>query len=75
MKISFCDNNKGKKKVIKALEEKYPEVEISIRKCIGKCKACKEQPIAKIKDKVVSGKDSEDLYNKIVQIIEEKSKK
>ncbi len=72
MKVSFCENNKGKKKVINKLNENYPKVETSIKKCLGKCGACSETPIAKIKDKVIVGKDSDDLYEKIVKKIEEK---
>jgi uncharacterized protein YuzB (UPF0349 family) len=67
MKITFCENNKGKKKLIEKLEEKYPEVEINIKGCIGKCKACSKSPIAKIKDEVIVGEDKEDLYEKIVK--------
>lgn len=70
MKISFCEKNKGKKKVINKLNEKYPKVETSIKKCLGKCGDCSESPIAKIKDKVIVGKDTDDLYAKIVKIIE-----
>jgi uncharacterized protein YuzB (UPF0349 family) len=71
MKITFCENNKGKKKLITKLEEKYPEVEINIKGCIGKCKACSKSPIAKIKDEVIVGEDKEDLYDKIVKKIGE----
>lgn len=65
MKIKFCEENKGKKKVINMIKENYPEVEISKKKCLGKCKQCTEQPIAMIKDKLIKGKDSEELYKKI----------
>jgi uncharacterized protein YuzB (UPF0349 family) len=71
VKITFCENNKGKKKVIKKLEEKYPDIEINIKGCIGKCKACSKSPIAKIKDEVIIGEDKDDLYDKIVKKISE----
>ena len=72
MKIKFCKNNKGKTKVINKLKENYSDVEISVKKCIGECHACSNSPIAKIDHKVVSGKDTKDLYNKIVKIIDKK---
>lgn len=65
MKIKFCEENKGKKKVINMIKENYQDVEISKKKCLGKCKQCSEQPIAMIKDKFIKGKDSEELYKKI----------
>lgn len=72
MKISFCENNKGKSKVIRKLKEKYPEVQTCIKDCIGKCNDCAKVPIAKIHHKIIVGKDREDIYNKIVKKIEER---
>lgn len=65
IKINFCEENKGKKKVINMIKENHPDVEISKKKCLGKCKQCSDQPIAMIKDKLIKGKDSEELYEKI----------
>lgn len=70
MKISFCENNKGKKKVINKLRDKYPEVETSITKCLGKCGACSEASIASINGKIITCKNTEELYEKIIKIIE-----
>lgn len=75
MKVSFCENNRGKTKVIKKLKEEYPDIEICIKKCIGKCHACSETPIAKINHKVIVGKDREDIYSKLVEKIDEKTEK
>ena len=72
MKVSFCENNKGKTKIIKKLKEEYPDIEICIKKCIGKCHACSEASIAKINHKVIVGKDREDIYEKLVEKIERK---
>lgn len=72
MNIKFCENNKGKTKISNKLKEKYPEVEISIKKCIGQCDACSHSPIAKINHKVIIGKDKDDLYDKLVKIIDKK---
>ena len=67
MKIKFCENNKGKKKIIDMIKENYPYIEISKKKCLGKCKHCSEESIAMIKDKLIKGKDAEDLYIKIMK--------
>jgi uncharacterized protein YuzB (UPF0349 family) len=72
LKVSFCENNKGKTKVIKKLKEKYPDIEICIKDCIGKCHACAKVPIAKFNHKVIVGKDREDIHEKLVKKIEEK---
>jgi uncharacterized protein YuzB (UPF0349 family) len=71
MKIRFCENNKGKKKVINKLEEKYPEVEMEITKCLGKCGACSEAYLAEVDGRVIVCKDTENLYKNIVKIMEE----
>ena len=72
MKVSFCENNKGKTKIIKKLKEQYPDIEICIKKCIGKCHDCSEASIAKINHKVIVAKDREDIYEKLTHKIEEK---
>ena len=72
MKIEFCEKNKGKTKVISKLKEKYPNIEVSMKKCLGECHACSDSPIAKIKDKVIKGKDKDDLYEKLSKIIDKK---
>lgn len=69
MKIRFCENNKGKGKVIRRLEEEFPDLNIKIKKCVKQCGICREQPIA-IVDKVkMIGKDGDDLYRKIIEMM------
>lgn len=70
MNIKFCENNKGKTKVINKLKEKYPDIEVSVKKCIGQCHECSDSPIAKVNHKIIIGKDKDDLYDKLVKIIE-----
>ncbi len=69
MKIRFCENNKGKGKVIRRLEEEFPDLNIKIKKCVKQCGSCREQPVAVVDKKKVTGKDGEDLYQKIIEII------
>lgn len=69
MKIRFCENNKGKGKVIRRLEEEFPDLNIKIKKCVKQCGICREQPVA-IVDKVrVTGKDGDELYQKIIEMM------
>ena len=72
MKVKFCEKNKGKSKAISMLKDKYPEVEVSIKKCLGECHACSEAPMAMVNHKLLVGKDKDDLYEKLVRIIEKK---
>lgn len=69
MKIRFCEHNKGKGKVIRRLEEEFPDLNIKIKSCVKQCGACRDQPVA-IVDKVkITGKDGDDLYAKIIELI------
>lgn len=69
MKIRFCEHNKGKGKVVRRLEEEFPGLNIKIKSCVKQCGTCREQPVA-IVDKVkVTGKDGDDLYRKIIEMI------
>ena len=72
VKISFCEKNKGKRKVINKLEENYPHIEIKVENCLGRCGVCSEASIAKVHNKLIVEKSTEELYKKLVKIIEEK---
>ncbi|HXE97010.1 MAG TPA: DUF1450 domain-containing protein [Dongiaceae bacterium] len=69
MKIRFCDHNKGKGKVIRRLEEKYPDLNIKTKSCVKQCGTCREQPVAVVDKVKVTGKDGDDLYQKIIELI------
>lgn len=69
MKIRFCGNNKGKGKVYRRLTEDFPELNIKIKDCIKQCGACRETPIATIDKKKVTGKDGDELYRNIIEMI------
>ena len=69
MKIRFCENNKGKGKAIRRLEEEFPDLDIKIKSCVKQCGTCRDQPVAVIDKVKVTGKDGDDLYLKIIQLI------
>ncbi|MDD2539577.1 MAG: DUF1450 domain-containing protein [Desulfuromonadaceae bacterium] len=69
LKIRFCEHNKGKGKVVRRLEEEFPALNIKIKDCVKQCSSCREQPMAVVDKKKISGKDSEDLYTKIIELI------
>ncbi len=65
MKVRFCDHNKGKGKVLRRLREEHPDIDAKVKKCLGICGACAEQPVALVDGKKVKGKDGDDLYRRI----------
>ncbi len=69
MKIRFCENNKGKGKVLRRLEDEFPGLDIKIKKCVKQCGSCHEMPIAVVDKKKVSGRDGNELYEKILDLI------
>ena len=69
MKIRFCEHNKGKGKVYRRLTEEFPDLNIKIKDCVKQCSVCRETPIATVDKKKVTGKDSDLLYEKIVELI------
>jgi uncharacterized protein YuzB (UPF0349 family) len=68
-KIRFCEHNKGKGKVVRRLEDEFPDLNIKIKKCVKQCGTCREQPVAVVDKKKVTGKDGDDLYAKLVALI------
>ena len=69
MKIRFCEHNKGKGKVVRRLEEEFPDLNIKVKSCVKQCGSCRDQPIAVVDKKKVTGKDGDNLYGKIVELI------
>ena len=71
VKVRFCENNKGKSQVFRRLQEEFPDIDAKIKKCLGQCGSCAEQPIAMVGGRKVKGKDVEDLYRNIVAALRE----
>lgn len=69
MKIRFCKHNKGKGKVLRRLEENFPELNVKIKDCVKQCSACREMPLALVDKMKVTGKDGDELYDKILELI------
>jgi uncharacterized protein YuzB (UPF0349 family) len=74
MKIRFCEHNKGKGKVFRRLTEEFPDLNIKIKECIKQCSACRETPLATVDKKKIAGKDADQLYERIVELIRKEQK-
>ncbi len=75
MKVRFCDHNKGKGKVLRRLQEEHPDVDAKVKKCLGICSLCAEQPVALVGGRKVKGKDGDDLYRRILKALAEEGEK
>lgn len=71
MKIRFCEQNRGKGKAYRRLCEEYPQLNIKIKSCIKKCSSCEAMPIATVDKEKVTAKNSDELYEKIRQLIDQ----
>lgn len=69
MKIRFCENNDGSGAVFKRLRAEYPELDLKRKKCVKKCGICSSSLFAKIDGNTVSGRNSEELYRLIVELL------
>jgi uncharacterized protein YuzB (UPF0349 family) len=74
MKIRFCEHNKGKGKVFRRLTVEFPDLNIKIKECIKQCSACRETLLASVDKKKVTAKDGDQLYDKIVELIQKENK-
>lgn len=68
-KIRFCENNKGKGKVLRRLEEEFPDLNIKVKKCVKQCSSCRETPMAVVDKVKVTGRDGEELYTRILELV------
>ncbi len=69
MKIRFCEHNKGKGKTLRRLEEEFPKLNIKVKDCVKQCGACSKMPMAVVNKKKVTGKDGDELYINIIELI------
>lgn len=69
MKISFCNYNEAVEKLYDRLKENYPELELTRNKCIGACDKCGCEPMVRVDGTLVTDKDCEVLYNKIINMV------
>jgi uncharacterized protein YuzB (UPF0349 family) len=73
-KIRFCEHNKGKGKVIRRLEEEFPDLNIKVKNCVKQCGTCRDKPVATVDKVKVTGKDGDELYDRILEIIRKDDK-
>ncbi|MDT8861602.1 DUF1450 domain-containing protein [Alkalihalobacillus sp. MEB130] len=65
-KVYFCKENEFKtKKAYKTLKEKYPNLIIKRKGCLGKCKTCKSCPFSVVDGKVLESETGKELYKKL----------
>jgi len=69
MKIRFCENNDGSGSVFKQLRTAYPELDLKRKKCAKKCSICSSSLFAKVDGDPVTGRNSDELYRKIVELL------
>lgn len=55
--------------VVRRLEEEFPNLNIKVNDCVKQCGVCREQPVAVIDKVKVTGRDGDDLYVNIIELI------
>jgi hypothetical protein len=65
MKIQICKKFSKSNKLQKKLQEAFPADTIAVKSCISMCKLCKNQPVAKVKEKKLKAKRISMLISKI----------
>lgn len=65
MKIKLCKKYPNIKKFEKKLSKAFPNASIQVKGCIGMCKKCKEQPVAKVEKKKLKAQKIAKLIEKI----------
>jgi len=53
------------KKFHKKLSKAFPDDDIKVKSCIGMCKSCKVQPVAKVDGEKIKGKSIRKIIGKI----------
>lgn len=69
--IKFCENNftHGTNETAKKLEEKHPNVSVTVESCLGYCGDCASGPYALVNDELIQADSADELYGKIETII------
>lgn len=65
MKIQICKKFSKVNKLQKKLTKTFPDESIIVKSCIGICKACKKQPVAKVDSKKLKAQRISKLISKI----------
>ncbi|MDZ5471553.1 DUF1450 domain-containing protein [Bacillus sp. 31A1R] len=69
-KVYFCEKSKyHSKKEYKYLKSMFPKIKIKRKKCLGKCKTCKNCPFTLVDGKVFKSDSTPELYLSIYKQI------
>jgi len=69
MKIRFCENNDGSRVTFRRLLAECPELDIKRKKCLKNCGACKSSLFALVDGMVLRGKNPDELYLKVQELL------
>lgn len=71
IEIKFCENNFnfGVEETLKKLKENYPKADVTSEPCLGYCGDCSQGPYALVNDEMIQADTSDELYEKIKEII------
>ena len=65
MLIQLCKKYSKRKKLTKKILLKFPDSNIKVKSCIGMCKYCKSQAVAKVDGKKIKKKNIKKLLEEI----------
>jgi uncharacterized protein YuzB (UPF0349 family) len=66
LSLKFCKKNLDKSgDVMRALQEKYPDLRIEVDECLNVCGLCTDVPFALRNNAIIHGKNPKDLYIKL----------
>ncbi|MED4602207.1 DUF1450 domain-containing protein [Paenibacillus validus] len=72
MKIKYCCKNikNGSKSVYKTMKDEFPEFEHKKKDCLGCCKLCSKQCVAKVgKSGIICAESPDQLYLQLKQLL------
>ncbi|WP_170086851.1 DUF1450 domain-containing protein [Kyrpidia spormannii] len=66
LSLKFCKKNLEKSgDVLRALQEKYPDLKIEVSDCLDVCGLCTDVPFVLRNNAIVHGRNARDLYLKL----------
>ncbi|MBX6394249.1 MAG: DUF1450 domain-containing protein [Alicyclobacillaceae bacterium] len=66
LSLKFCKKNLDKSgDVMRALQEKYPDLRVEVVDCLNVCGLCTDVPFALRNNAIVHGRNPKDLYMKL----------
>ena len=74
MKVNLCKNTKNVDKVEKYLDKNLKKVDIEVKGCIGMCKDCKKNVVAKVDGKEIVADSAYGLLKEIRKVLKKEEK-